>query len=228
MVHLLIAVMKVMKQLMDERIFAMLGGGGHARVLIDALSGSGVNVDVILDPGISIGQKILEIPVVGDESWILNVPNSNLFFINGIGSKPKSNLRQSIFERIKRLNFNFMSVTHPAAVVGLNVELLEGSQVMAGAIIQCASKLGINSIVNTGAKVDHDCTIGSHAFIGPGAILCGSVSIGSGVYVGAGAVILPGIKIGDGAVIGAGSVVISDVNHGDQVVGAPAISKENL
>jgi UDP-perosamine 4-acetyltransferase len=211
---------------MAKSKLAILGGGGHARVLLDGIYRSGAHVSAIIDPGISIDHTIFGVPVVGGEDWLTEVSAAEYLIINGIGAQPRLTLRQSVYDRVKQLNFNFLTVVHPSADVGLNVELFEGSQIMAGAIVQCSTRIGINSIINTGAKVDHDCEIDNHVFIGPGATLCGNVRIGSGAYIGAGAIVLPGIVIGAGAIVGAGAVVTRDVDEGAEMIGIPAYRRD--
>ncbi|WP_158306972.1 acetyltransferase [Solidesulfovibrio fructosivorans] len=207
---------------MPESKLVMLAGGGHARVLIDAVERTGACVSAILDPGIAVGQKILGVSVVGDESWLSTISPLEFTLVNGIGAQPRSTARQSVYDRCRECGFSFATVLHPAAVISVHVELCEGAQLMAGAIVQCSARVGVNTILNTGSRIDHDCEIADHAFVGPGAILCGNVHIGRKAFVGAGAVVLQGRRIGADAVVAAGAVVTKDVPDGSLVKGNPA------
>ena len=93
---------------------------------------------------------------------------------------------------------------------------------MAGAVIQPGTRLGVNTIVNTRASIDHDCIIGDHVHIAPGAVLSGEVRVGNCSHIGCGATIVQGVKLGEATVIGAGAVVLKDVPDGTTVVGVPA------
>ncbi|MBL3540696.1 DapH/DapD/GlmU-related protein [Aminivibrio sp.] len=106
------------------------------------------------------------------------------------------------------------------------VILSRGVQIMEGATVQCGVFLGENSIVNSGAVVDHDCRIASHVHIAPGAVLSGGVHVGEGAHIGTGAVVIQGISVGRNALVAAGSVVVSDVLDGYLVMGIPARRKE--
>ena len=79
-----------------------------------------------------------------------------------------------------------------------------------------------NSIVNTGASVDHDCVVGDHSHISPQACLAGNVWLGEEVMIGIGAMIVPGRRIGARTVVGAGAVVTRDLPDGVVAWGCPA------
>lgn len=49
---------------------------------------------------------------------------------------------------------------------------------MAGAIVNCCTKIGKGYIVNTGSTIDHDNNIGDFVHISPGAHLAGTVKVG--------------------------------------------------
>ena len=207
---------------MAERGLYLLAAGGHGSVVLDALLGMGVPVAGILDPGLASGTQVFGIPVVGDDRWLEHRAPADTWLANGAGSTPYTQLRRTLFERYSAAGFEFFSVRHRSAVVGREAALAEGSQVMAGSVVQCRARIGRNTVINTSASVDHDCVVGDHVFVGPGATLCGEVRVGAGSFVGSGAVILPGVEVGAGAIIGGGAVVASDVPDGAMVTGVPA------
>lgn len=211
---------------MSKRQLAMLAGGGHARVVLDALLCAGAQVAGIMDPAYAVGHKIFGVSVVGNDDWLETVTPDDYRLVNGAGAVPRSQLRQRLFDSGKQRGFAFATVVHPSAIIGREAEVLEGAQIMAGAIVQCCVRVGENAVINTGASIDHDCSIAAHAFVGPGAILCGDVRIAQQVFIGAGAVVLPGIAIGAGAVIGAGAIVTRNVPEGALMIGNPAVQKK--
>lgn len=122
--------------------------------------------------------------------------------INGIGIPDNStDARVNVFERYKSHGWRFPRLVHPSATVSDLTTLDEGSQIMAGVILQAGSRVGENAVINTGAIVDHDCEIGAHSMIAPGAIICGNVTVGSRVIVGSGAVILPGVVVPNDTIV---------------------------
>lgn len=198
----------------------VIGGGGHARVLIEVLSRAGRRPIGVVDsdPGVR-GREINGVPVIGDDSAILRRGADEVLLVNGLGNRTSHGTsglekRRAIFESFKARGYAFASVISPDAVLSSDLELAEGLQVMAGAIVQPGVRIGCNTIVNTGAIVEHDCEIGAHCHVAPGAVLCGGVSVGDESHIGAGATVIQGIDIGAGAVIAAGVVVSRDLARG--------------
>lgn len=201
----------------------ILGAGGHAKVLIEALLQSGNLIAGIVDPDPKLaGVEIFGVPVLGGDDVVNDLPPSEIQLVNGLGSVGLPFKRQQIFERFKGMGYKFATVVHPSAVVASDVELGEGVQIMAGVVIQPGCRIGINSIINTSASVDHDCIVGDHVHISPGVTLSGGVSVEAGSHIGTGATVIQGISIGSGCLIAAGAVVIKDIADGAMVRGVPA------
>lgn len=198
----------------------LLGAGGHAKVLLDALMLADIVVTGIVDPVLAGTSTIWRgIPVVGNDDDLLKLKPDQVILVNGAGSLPSNSLRQQLFSRFTEAGFRFMNVVHPSAMIGAGVELAEGVQVMAGAILQADTTIGKNSIINTGAIIDHDCAIGSDVHIAPGVVISGGVRIGNGAHIGTGASIIQGVTIGECAVVGAGTVVVKNVQENHKIVG---------
>jgi sugar O-acyltransferase (sialic acid O-acetyltransferase NeuD family) len=199
-----------------SRSVIVLGGGGHARVVIDALLAGGRQVLGIVDP-----KSDLTLPAgvrrLGADLSGLRPAEAELAL--GIGSVDvgEKNPRPRLFLEGNAAGFTFVVLRHPSAVVAGDVVLGEGAQIMAGAIIQTGARIGRNVIVNTRASVDHDCRIGDHVHIAPGVILSGGVEIGAGAHLGTGAIVVQGIVIGAEAMIGAGALVRHPVAPGARV-----------
>ena len=202
------------------RDVVLLGAGGHAKVLLDALLRAGIEVTGIVDPVLAETHPLWRgISVIGNDDDLLKLNPEQVILINGIGSLPYSSLRQRLFSRFTEAGFQFMNVIHPFALIGSGVELGEGVQIMAGAIIQADTTIGSNSIINTSALIDHDCLIENDVNLAPGVVVSGGVTIGEGAHIGPGASIIQGISIGAGAIVGAGTVVVKDLPEHHKLLG---------
>jgi sugar O-acyltransferase (sialic acid O-acetyltransferase NeuD family) len=200
----------------------ILGAGGHASVLIDALQQLGVEIMGITDPDKTVwGQTLMDVEVLGPDEKLLDIHPERILLVNALGSTSNTNARRTLFETWHGKGYSFASVVHPKAVVARSVSLAEGVQVLAGAIINPLTTVGINTIVNTGAIVEHDCTIGDHVHLAPGVRVAGNVTLGHSTHVGIGSTLIQGLGIGDNCLIAAGAVVIRSVPDNSVVMGVP-------
>jgi sugar O-acyltransferase (sialic acid O-acetyltransferase NeuD family) len=199
----------------------VIGAGGHAKVVIEALKQMGATILGALDANAALhGSSILGAPVLGGDEMLERYPEALL--ANGVGMTRPGGARAAVFNRFSRQGRKFVTITHPSAVIASDARLGEGAQIMAGAILQPGISIGANSIVNTGAVIDHDCQIAAHCHIGPRSVLSGGVAIRENSHIGVGAAIIEGMNIGTGALVAAGAVVVSDVADNARVRGVPA------
>lgn len=191
-------------RLIPKRPVIILGAGGHARVLIDSLQLMSAEIIGVtaLEPS-----NPYDLAYLGDDNEILTYAYNDILLVNGLGSLPGNDRRQSVFKKFHTLGYHFCSVFHPNTTIASTVNIAEGVQIMAGSIIQTGTDIGQNSIINTSASVDHDCVIGHDVHIAPGVTLCGDITIGNKVHIGCGSTIIQGICIDDNMKIPAGSLV---------------------
>lgn len=203
----------------------VVGGGGHARVVIDSLQAVGsARIHGILDANRSLwGTTVLGVPVLGGDELLAEMSKAGVnAFVVGVGSVRSNAARRRIYENGIAAGLAALVVLHPSATCSPWAQVGPGSVVFAGAVINAGATVGANAIINTGAIVEHDCCIGEHVHVASGARLSGMVWLGNEVFVGAGATVKQGVRIGAAAIIGAGAVVLQDVGEGDTVVGVPA------
>ena len=143
---------------------AVIGAGGHAKVVIATLQAAGYESISVFDndPG-QWGAELLGFPVVGPMREV-----GERRFVSGIVAIGCNSKRK---EMVSALTLEWISVIHPSATVHTSVVLGVGAVVLAGAVIQPDTVVGEHVIVNTGATLDHDCRIGDFAHIGPRAAL---------------------------------------------------------
>lgn len=204
----------------------VLGGGGHARVLIDSIQQADrpMHLLAVLDAQPSLwGSNILGVPILGGDDQIpaLISQGANSFVV-GLGSVGNNRPRQRLFDLGLSYQLAHQQVIHPKAIISPAARLGRGVQLLPGSIVNAGAILGDNVIVNSGAIVEHDCQIGNHVHIATGARLASTITVGTGAHIGAGATIRQCIHIGEGAIVGAGAVVVKDIDPYTVVAGVPA------
>jgi sugar O-acyltransferase (sialic acid O-acetyltransferase NeuD family) len=202
----------------------VIGAGGHAAVVADALLAAGEAVLGFTDADRSRhGSRLCGLPVLGDDEAELGAHTpGRARLANGIGGVRDTSLRRRVQQRLEAQGWQFVEVRHPSAIVSPFARIGEGVQLLAGCIVQAGADVGTGCIVNTAAVIEHDCRLGEQVHVAPRALLCGGVEIGTRSHVGAGAVVRQGLRLGDDTVIGAGAVVLQDFAGAGTLVGVPA------
>lgn len=191
----------------------IFGVGGHCKVIVEMARLLGHKILGLYDDNpLTHKQIFYELKVFGPISSIING--------SGVIAIGQNIIRKNISYRLP--NIKWESLIHPSAIISSDVEIGEGTVIMAGAIVQPGVKIGKHCIINTGACIDHDCQINDFVHIAPNTSLAGGVKVGEGTLIGIGSSIIPNITIGQWSKIGAGSVVVYDQPDNCTVVGSPA------
>lgn len=199
--------------------FVLIGAGGHAAVVYDALRKRSVDLEVEVrdDAPTLAGQSFFDLVVA-----VPALPAKGLHGVVFHVAVGANGVRAELFRRAEAVGGVLGSIVHPGALVGLGVFVGAGSFLAAGCIVGPRTTTERGCIINHGAIVDHDCRLGEWTHVAPGAVLGGGVEVGAGCLIGAAATILPGRRIGAGCIVGAGAVVTRDVAPGATVMGIPA------
>lgn len=204
-----------------DRPVIVIGGGSHAKDVIEALKLCSVKLIGATDPDPKLeGIKILGVDVLGGDDLVFKHHVDSVLLANGVGSLINVTSRRAVFEKFKKRGYRFTNVIHPAAIISEGVDFGEGVQVMAGAIVQSGVILGDDVLVNVRACVGHDSKVGAHAHIATMSLVSGGVIVGDNVFVGAGAIVIQGFHIGAAAMIGAGAIVNKNVEPGSKIIGS--------
>jgi sugar O-acyltransferase (sialic acid O-acetyltransferase NeuD family) len=200
------------------RELAVIGAGGHAKVVVATLQAMGDAPAVVLDDDEARwGGELLGVPVSGPVARLADGPWTRAVLAVG-----DNRTRQRLARRLAGPRLEWATAVHPAAVIDPGVEIAPGAIVFAGAVVQPGTRLGAHAIVNTAATVDHDGAIGGFVHLAPGVHLAGNVTVGEGAFLGVGAAVVPGRTVGAWATVGAGAVVVRDVPEGATVAGVAA------
>ena len=208
-----------------ELDIVLIGGGGHAKVVSEAIFLEGTySVRGFLDRNKSSGDILCafgehQVECLGsdeDES-LLELATSVVICIG-------DNLtRRKIHQKLSKSHphISYPTILHPTAVVSAGTQIGRGTVVLAGVVINMCAEVGDFCVINTSSSIDHDSLIRDYSFIGPGATLCGNVKIGEESFVGAGSVVLQGMEVGEKTLIGAATLIIRSVGAFQVIFGVP-------
>ncbi|MBT9598902.1 MAG: acetyltransferase [Vitreoscilla sp.] len=214
-----------------DRPIIVIGSGGHARVVADALLAAGATVLGFTDADPARhGLSLLGLPVLGDDSTLQAHQPDAVHLANGLGGvgsagaagPGQGRLRQRVQQGLAAQGWQFVGVRHPSAVLSPFAELAGCVQLLAGSIVQPGARLGEGCIVNTAAVVEHDVHLSAWCHVAPRALLCGDVRVGTGSHIGAGAVLRQGVRLGANTLVGAGAVVVRSFEGSVVLAGVPA------
>jgi UDP-perosamine 4-acetyltransferase len=197
----------------------VIGGGGHAKVVIELLRSLGWSPLGLVAPA-SSSPMVLGVPVLGGDEILPQLRQDG--FDSAYIALGNNALRKQMGAELTKLGFELPSIAHPTAFISSSARIGQGVVVMAHAIVGTDAQVEELAIINTNSVVEHDNRIGKAAHIAPGCSLAGTVTVGDLALVGVGSSVRPGITIGEGAVVGTGSAVVTDVLAGTVVGGVPA------
>lgn len=183
----------------------LVGYGGHARSVADCIERAGIYSIIGYTDTVcyETNYTYLGTDEVLEQYRGKGIKNA---FV-AIGYMGKGNLREKLYNKLKKLDFILPSVVDPSAIISASAEINEGSFIGKGAIINAEARIGKMCMINTRALIEHECCIDDFSHIAVGAVLCGQVFIGCNSFIGANATIIQNIKLPECTFVPAGKVI---------------------
>ena len=195
----------------------IIGASGHGKVVADiAIKLNKWQSIVYFDDDDSI-KTCMGLQVIGKTVDAIKYKDKAEFFI-AIGNNL---IRERIYKELENIGIETITLIHPSAIIGNDVEIGLGTVVMAGTVINSSSRIGKSCIINTSSSVDHDNLIGDFVHIAPGVRLAGTVKVGNGSWLGIGSVVSNNLSICSNCKLGAGAVVVKDIEESGTYIGVP-------
>ncbi len=192
---------------MRHKDIILLGGGGHCKSCIDVIEQQGeYRIVGILDKAEKIGDKILNIPIIGTDDDITALKNKIKHFLVTVGQIRSVERRIFLYNLLIRHGVKLPVIISPHAYVSHYAQIGWGTIVMHNVIINADVRVGENCIVNSSALIEHDVVIGNHCHISTGAIVNGGAEVMEGTFIGSGAVVVQEAKISANSFIKANSL----------------------
>ena len=201
------------------RKLAILGGGGHARVVADTAECCGWEAIEFFDDNWPSTQLAGHWPVVGDTQALLSRLQEYDGVVVAIGN---NQVRRSKMDELISCGASLDSLIHPSAIISRYATVGVGVVAFAGVVVSAGATVGDGTILNNGCIIDHDCSLDDCVHVSPGASIAGAVRIGRMSWVGIGACVRQSITIGSNVIVGAGAAVTNDIADGMTVAGVPA------
>ncbi len=203
----------------------IVGAGGFGREALDVLramdpEGESVEfVGFVSDDEPDAGMLArIDASWLGNDDAFLAAPSAS-HYVLGIGAPA---VRRRLVERFDAAGLTPMTLIHPTALIGHDVELGEGTVMCGHSSVTTNIRVGRHVHLDRMTTIGHDSVIDDFVTVHPGAVVSGSVTIHSGTRLGTTSCVLPGVTVGRDVMIGAGAVVTKDVADGLTVVGVPA------
>jgi sugar O-acyltransferase (sialic acid O-acetyltransferase NeuD family) len=202
----------------------VIGGGGHARELIDVVEAMN-RVDPSFEfIGFAADEYYNETEMSSREARYLGgvaetLSSFDAEYVIGIGS---GEARREIDDLATSLGRRAATLVHPDSSMGFGVELGPGAVITAGARLTTEVKLGRHVHVNVNCTVSHDVRLDDYVTLSPGVNVSGWVHVCELVTMGTGSSAIDRVEIGAATFVGAGATVIGDIPPGVTAVGTPA------
>lgn len=183
----------------------LVGFGGHAKSIADCIERAGKYRIVGYT---DVKEAVSNYKYLGTDDSLQDIYDSGVHNAAiGIGYLGKGNLRQKIYDLLKKIGYTLPVIIDPSAVVSESADIAEGVFIGKGAIVNTEAKIGRMAIINTKSLVEHECCVGDFAHIAVAAVMCGQVTVGEGAFVGANATVIQCRTVGDNVIVPAGATI---------------------
>jgi len=173
---------------MPKNPLILIGAGGHAKVVLDALASHGKTITHYVDTNTP---DWLSAKAMSEEELQALLPQSPECIMGFVGlSVDALSRRLAMLRAYQAQGARFPVITHTSAIISPHAKIAAGAQVMAASVINAYATIAEGVVINTAATVEHDTTIRAGSHIAPRAVVLGGASIGECCFIGSNAVVI--------------------------------------
>lgn len=194
----------------------IMGGGGHARAILDTAQGLGYRIIGATDAKLAIGSAVADgVAILGREDLLeeLFARGVRTAFV-GVGGATSNAARAAVYQRLVAIGFSLPPLIARTAYLGLGSSVGDATYLFPGANVGPAVSIGSNCIINQNAVIAHDSRIGDHVHLTPNAVIAGHCAVGSGSTIGMCATVLNSVSVGENCLVHNNVAVMRDLPDG--------------
>lgn len=160
---------------MLNKTLLILGAGGHGKSVAETAELMGMWDTIVFADDSFIEKK--ELAKYNIVSTISNIKNIASIIDEAIVAVGNNLLRKKWQHDLKKNGIPIATIIHPSVIRSTNVNIGEGSVVMAGCILGVDVSIGEGVILNIGTMLDHDVIIGDYTHLSVGVKIAGEKTI---------------------------------------------------
>lgn len=208
----------------------IIGGVGSgtviAQAIIDAYNKGDKTYELVgfMSHDKEPGEFIESIPVIAKQSFenIASLNNEGFKFIYALHRTDGGEKFIDLFESLGLTSEMLATFVHPTAYVAPDVVIENGAVIMPYVMISAHAKIGMSSLIMTGATIGHNTTLKPFSHVASQAVIGAFITLNVGAHIGLNATVREYITIGKHATLGMGAVLTKDVKDFEIWIGNPA------
>ena len=198
-----------------SKVLVIYGCGGHGRSAAALAERAGYDGVVFVDDAAATEERIMGFP-------LLRAAGDDLLDADCLVAFGDNPMRLRRSRELAAAGRRLVTVAGPSAVVSRHAIVETGCFIGELSYVGPRARIGVATIVNTGALVEHDCVIGAGCHVSVDVTIAGGCRLADEVTIFSGATLRNRVSIAAGIVVGAGAVVCEDLTAPGTYVGIPA------